>query len=310
MALLSLNCVCAVAHLPAAKITRAWQSQDGRVIQGDLVEYNGEEIRLKRASDFQVVKVPLTALCAADKSLILDMVRERKLDVSLKDGPYAANMTGAFTKGTSKQGLNYQIFGNPKWDNTKRYPIIIWMHGSGQSGSDNEAQMGGATGAFTAPNRQEKNPCFLLAPQCPDSDIGWNKDVAGNLMALLADLAANLPLDQQRIYLTGSSMGGFGTFSLVQKYPEVFAAGVPLCGGSDVKNAPALMKTPLWAFHGDKDDMVPVAKTRDVMNAISAAGAKNSKYSELAGQGHGISGLVYAKDELHEWIFAQRRCGD
>ncbi len=295
----------ATAYKPERKISREWKSADGRVLQAELVEYDGTEIRLKRASDFQVIKVPLTAMAADDKRLILAMVQERKLDVSLEEGSYAASVTGKFVKGTSKNGLNYQLWGNPKWDSTKRYPIVIWLHGSGQSGSDNEAQMGGPTGVFSNPENQSKHPCFVLAPQCPDADIGWNKEVASNLMALLGDIAKNLPVDQKRIYLTGSSMGGFGTFNLALNNPTVFAAAVPLCGGSDKKNAEALKNIPIWAFHGDKDDMVPVERTRDVMNAIAAIGGKKAKYTELVGEGHGISGSVYPRAELHEWLFSQ-----
>jgi predicted peptidase len=146
----------------------------------------------------------------------------------------------------------------------------------------------------------------MLAPQCPDADTGWNKQVADNLMALIADLCDRLPVDETRLYLTGSSMGGFGSFNLAAKYPKVFAAVVPLCGGADPKNAEILKTVPIWAFHGDKDDMVPVERTRNVMKAIADAGGERGKYSELAGEGHGIAGVVYAKPELHEWIFQQR----
>lgn len=276
-------------------------------MSAELIEYDGTEIRIKRSSDFQVIKVPLSAFSAEDKKFVLAMVQERRRDTSLKDGPYAAAINGSFAKGTSKQGLNYQLWGNPKWDGSKRYPIVIWLHGSGQSGSDNEAQMGGATGVFTKAENQEKRPCFVLAPQCPDADIGWNKDVATNLMALIGDLVQNLPIDEKRIYLTGSSMGGFGTFNLVMKHPDVFAAGVPLCGGSDPKNAEALKSVPIWAFHGDQDDQVPVDRTRNVMKAIAAAGGEQAKYTELAGEGHGITGSVYSRTELHEWMFAQHK---
>jgi predicted peptidase len=296
----------ALAYTPSEKISREWTAADGRKLQADLMEYDGTEVRLKRASDLQVMKVSLTALSAEDKKFILAMVQERKLDTALTDGSYKDKITGKFVQGTSKQGLNYQLYGNHEWEGAKRFPIVIWLHGSGQSGSDNTSQMGGATGVFTKPENQEKNPCFVLAPQCPDADIGWNKDVATNLMALIGDIVMNLPVDQKRIYLTGSSMGGFGTFSLVMKHPGIFAAGVPLCGGSDAKNAEALMTTPLWAFHGDKDDMVPVERTRNVMNAITAAGGKKARYTELTGEGHGITGSVYPRTDLHEWLFAQR----
>ncbi|MFZ4595618.1 MAG: prolyl oligopeptidase family serine peptidase [Verrucomicrobiaceae bacterium] len=303
---LGLVVVSSLQAAPASKITRTWKSADGREMQADLLEFNADEVRLKRTADLQAIKVPLTALGAKDRKYIAGLLHEEALDVSLTKGVYADQITGSFVQMTSKQGLNYQLFGNPKWDSEQRYPLVIWLHGSGQSGSDNTSQMGGATGVFTDPERQLKNPCFMIAPQCPDADIGWNKQVADNLMALVADLTDKLPIDTNRLYLTGSSMGGFGTFNLALKYPTLWAAVVPLCGGSDVKNAEALKAVPIWAFHGDKDDMVPVERTRHVMKAIAELGGIG-RYTELTGAGHGITGLVYPNPELQTWMFARKR---
>jgi predicted peptidase len=293
------------ATVPANKITRVWKSADGREMTADLLEFEADEIRLRRSTDLQILKVPVNKFSPEDQKFVAGLVHERDLNVSLVSGPYADRITGSFVKAVSKQGLNYQVYGNPKWDSKLRYPLIIWLHGSGQSGSDNEAQMGGPTRVFTEPTKQAANPCFMIAPQCPDSDIGWNKEVANNLMALIADLTDKLPIDMNRLYLTGSSMGGFGSFNLAASYPKVFAAVVPLCGGADVKKAEILSKVPIWAFHGDQDDMVPVARTRDVMKAIASLGGVG-KYDELVGQGHGITGVVYPRSDLHEWMFGQR----
>lgn len=293
------------AELPP-KVTRTWTAADGRQLKADLLEFSDQEIKIKR-TDFKIVKIPLTGLSEDDQKFVRGLIKERNRDEGLKTGPYAASITGAFVKVTSKAGLNYQLFGNPKWDAKKRYPLFISLHGSGQSGSDNQAQMGGVTGIFTSAEQQAANPCFVLVPQCPDSAIGWSKEVADNLMTLIDDLSDKLPVDVNRLYLTGYSMGGFGCFRLAAKYPEKFAAVVPLAGGGDAKEAEVLKQTPIWAFHGDKDDQVPVERTRDVMKAITAAGGTSAKYDELAGEGHGIPGKVYARKDLNEWIFAQRR---
>jgi dipeptidyl aminopeptidase/acylaminoacyl peptidase len=293
-------------NAPKDRVVRDWTAADGRVMKAELLEFDTKELRIKRASDLNVMKVPVTAFGADDQAFVAGLLHERALDSSLTQGSYAEKITGKFVKAVSKQGLNYQIYGDPKWDNLKRYPLVIWLHGSGQSGTDNEAQMGGATGIFTNAEHQAKNPCIMIAPQCPDSDIGWNNLVANNLMALIADLADKLPIDSKRLYLTGSSMGGFGAWNLAAKYPTVFAAVVPLCGGGDTKKADILKTVPIWAFHGDKDDMVPVERTRNAVAAIKAAGGTLCKYNELAGVGHGITGIAYPMPELHEWIFAQR----
>jgi poly(3-hydroxybutyrate) depolymerase len=296
----------ASADLPP-RVNRVWKSADGREMKADLLEYSADEVKIKRSKDFEIVKVPLTALSAEDQAYVKDLVRTRDLDASLKSGPYAANITGAFVKVVSKEGLNYQIYGNPKWDGKKRYPLFVSLHGSGQSGTDNQAQMGGPTGIFTNAEHQAANPCFMVVPQCPDSAIGWNREVADHLMTLIDDLSEKLPIDTSRLYLTGFSMGGFGCFSLAAKYPTKFAAVIPVSGGGDAKKADILSQTPIWAFHGDKDEMVNVERTRDVMKAIMAKQGSTGKYDELAGQGHNIPGLVYNRADLTEWMFAQKR---
>jgi predicted esterase len=306
LASLLLFAFCGHAEL-AARVSRVWKAADGRELKADLLEYSATEVKIKRAKDFEIMKIPLTALSAEDQAYVQGLVKERDLDASLKSGPYAASIKGSFVKLTSKEGLNFQLYGNPKWDGKKRYPLLISLHGSGQSGSDNEKQMGGVTGIFTDAAHQAANPCFMIVPQCPDSAIGWSKAPADQVITLIDDLAAKLPVDVNRIYLTGYSMGGFGCFSLAAKYPTKFAAVVPLAGGGDVNKAQLLKQTPIWAFHGDKDEMVPVERTRDVMKAITAAGGTSSKYDELAGQGHGIPGMVYSRSDLTTWIFAQKR---
>lgn len=289
-----------------AKIVRQWTSSDGKSLQAELLEFDDHEVKVKLASNFNIVKIPLERLSDSDREFVMDLVRKRQKDNALKDGPMAAQVQGSFVKAVSKLGLNYQFFGNPEWDGSKRYPLVIWLHGSGSSGTDNEKQMGGATGVFTKKENQTERPCFVLAPQCPDSAIGWKNEVAGKLMALIGDIIEKLPVDVSRVYLTGSSMGGFGTWSLAAKYPDVFACAVPLCGGGDPKTAEAIKGVPVWAFHGDKDDMVPIERDRVMVAAVKAAGG-NVQFTELVDTGHSISGIVYAKPELHYWMFQQRK---
>jgi len=292
----------------AASPPREWTSSDGKSkFQGDLIEFTDKEVKIRHRSNFNQYRLPLDRLSKEDQDYIRGLLREKRRDAGLKEGVYAEKVTGQLVKGVSKQGLNYQLWGNPKLDGTKRYPIVIWLHGSGQSGTDNESQIGGAPKVWTSEDNQAESPCFLLAPQCPSADIGWKNQVADNLLALIADLTDHLPIDESRLYLTGSSMGGFGTFSIAAKYPQVFAACVPLCGGGDVKNAEILKQTPFWVFHGDKDDMVPVERSRAIVEAVKQAGGELMKYTELEGAGHGITGLVYPRTDLHEWLFQQKK---
>ncbi len=287
---------------------QSWTSADGsKSFEGEMLEFSETEVRIKRAVDFKTFVMPLDKLSMEDQAYVQGLLREQKRDTSLKDGPYAEMITGEFMPSESAGGLKYQLFGNPKWKGSERTPLLIWLHGAGQSGDDNKAQMGGATKAFGSEGSQEEYPCFILAPQCPSSDIGWKDAVAGNLVALIADLAENLPIDESRIYLTGSSMEGFGSWRIATSNPDTFAAVVPICGGGDPSEAEKLKDIPIWAFHGDQDDQVPVEKSRVMFKAIQAIGGTRVKYDELAGEGHSITGGVYAREELAPWIFAQKK---
>lgn len=270
------------------------------------MEFTETEVRIKRSADFQTFKVPLEKLSETDQVYVKGLLREQGRDAALKDGPLAKLITGTFVKNTSPEGLNYQLYGNPKWKSTERYPLLIWLHGAGQSGADNEAQMGGATKAFSTEENQGARPCFILAPQCPDRNIGFKNEVASNLITLIKSLTDSLPIDESRIYLTGSSMGGSGSWNIGTHNPGIFAAIVPLCGGGDPGKATALKDTPVWAFHGDKDEEVPLERSTSMVEAIKAAGGEKVQLTILEGEGHLIAGGVYAKPELHEWIFAQK----
>jgi pimeloyl-ACP methyl ester carboxylesterase len=288
------------------KIVRKWKSNDGKELEAQFLEFSDKEIKVKNTKNFSIIKIPLDRLSAEDQDYVMNLVKQSSLDFSLTHGKYAAQMVGAFTKNVSAQGLNYQILGNPKWDGKQRYPLLIWLHGAGQSGSDNESQAAGSPKPYYSAAALEKHPCFVLMPQCPDRAIGWKDSVADNLMALITDLGNHLPIDKDRIYLTGSSMGGFGTFGIITKWPEVFACVVPLCGGGDVSKAEVLKNVPIWIFHGDMDQSVAVDNSRKMFAALQAAKG-NVQYTELPGAGHIITNEVYAKPELEEWIFKQKR---
>lgn len=291
---------------PDQKVVRTWNSNDGKSLEGELLEFSDSAIKVKILKNFQIVKIPLERLAGPDREFVMEMVKKNSIDYSLTHGKFAPEIIGAFAKAVSKEGLNFQLYGDPKWDGKQRYPLLIWLHGAGQSGTDNESQTAGSPRPLYSPQAQEKHPCFVLMPQCPDRSIGWKNQVSQNLMTLINELCDNLPVDRDRIYLTGSSMGGFGTWGMITQWPEVFACAVPLCGGGDPSKAGVIKNIPIWAFHGDMDDQVNVDNTRRMAAALKAVNGK-MEYTELPGAGHLITEVVYKKPELDEWIFKQRR---
>jgi predicted peptidase len=185
-------------------------------------------------------------------------------------------------------------------DTTKRWPLVIFLHGSGERGADLKK-----VAKHGPPKLVEAGKAFpfvLLSPQCPEGKW-W--DVAA-LDAWLDEVVRTYRVDADRVYVTGLSMGGYGAWAWAQHAPGRFAAIVPICGGGEPKEAAKLSRLPVWAFHGAKDPSVPVAQTEEMIAAIKEAGGEPrvTVYPEAA---HDSWTETYANDEVFAWLLAQRR---
>lgn len=202
-----------------------------------------------------------------------------------------------------------------------RHPVVLFLHGAGERGDDNEAQLKFLPLWMAEPGNRKRHPCFLIAPQCRKdrawAEIDWKSkqplplaerptaDLAAAVAALDAVLAEDAA-DPSRIYLTGLSMGGYGTWDLACRSPDRFAAALPICGGGDRAAAERLAAMPLWCFHGVDDPVVPVDLSRSMIEAIIAAGGVPIS-SELPGVGHDSWTPAYRNPAVLDWLFAQRR---
>lgn len=217
--------------------------------------------------------------------------------------------------------LRYRLLKPATREAGTEYPLVLYLHGAGERGDDNLQQLNYLPSQMAQENWRRDYPCFLIAPQCPTGmrwvEVAWNEsesrgqaELSVTMEAVLQILEAELkahPIDRTRIYLTGISMGGFGAWDLALRKPELFAAGVPICGGGDEQLAPRLAKTPVWAWHGDADDAVPVERSRRMIAAIRAAGGE-PRYSELPGMGHHSWIPAYEDPQgAIPWMFSQRR---
>ena len=186
----------------------------------------------------------------------------------------------------------------------KKWPLMLFLHGSGERGHDvNQVKLHGP------PKIVEKEPDSVLAkqfivvsPQCP-SGRGWKPD---ELNALLDDVVAKYRVDADRVYLTGLSMGGFGTWDLASNYPERFAAIAPLCGGGRPEMVRRLKSLPIWVFHGDADPAVPVGRSDEMVEALKKVGA-DVKYTRYPGVGHDCWTRSYENPEFYSWLLSHKR---
>jgi predicted peptidase len=228
----------------------------------------------------------------------------------------AADIKDLLEKRTFADGsgsLEYRLLKPVEIDPKQKYPLVVFLHGAGERGSDNTAQLKHGVAQFASEERRKKYPCFLIAPQCPKGKFwGLGKDDKGEprpgqmVLDLIPQLEKEFPIDSKRIYVTGLSMGGYGSWAMLAAKPELFAAGVPICGGGNPKEAATLAKIPIWAFHGDKDTAVKVDNSRSMIEAIKKAGG-TPKYTEYPGVGHDSWTQAYKTAELYAWLFAEKK---
>lgn len=296
--------LCLLLHASAG--ARTWTAKDGRKLDAEFVSATEEAVTVQRAADRMKFTIPLDSLSEADQKFVREKLAEMNQPKPLPEGPFTARITGDWQKAESKSGLPFQIFGSPELDGAKVHPLVVCLHGINERGTNNEGQLDSSGARFFAqPDRYEKRPCFIVAPQCPP-DLFWSGAPADDVIEMIEELGEALPIDEDRIYILGYSMGGYGVWSLLGKEPDLFAAAVPIAGGGNPSDAREMKNVPIWAFHGDKDDVVKVEETRKMVEALEKARA-NYKYTEFPGAGHGVLRQSAEPEETQAWMFAQKR---
>jgi len=224
--------------------------------------------------------------------------------------------------GSDGHAMPYRLFRPAKLDPARKYPLVLYLHGAGGLGADNQKQYTGGnlfgSHVWALEENQARHPAFILAPQ---TDQGWGYRGAlrsgepepdamapGAKLAfeLLDKILADLPIDRTRIYVTGQSMGGAGSWHMAMQKPDRFAAAVPVCGGGNTAKAGALRSLPIWNFHGTADPTVPVKFSRAMIEAVRAAGGKplHTEYEDVR---HNSWEWAYTEPALPGWLFAQHK---
>lgn len=225
-------------------------------------------------------------------------------------------LTARVFKNAHGETLRYRLFVPGNYDGKKKYPLIVYLHGGGGRGTDNLKQIQGGNGYlidfFTQAETQARYPSLVVAPQSPMQE-GWIEDDSITptrqlrlVVELIRDLQRGYSIDNSRLYVSGQSMGGFGTFAIISEQPHMFAAAVALCGGGDESKVAPLAGTPIWAFHGEQDKAVSVERSRTIVAAIRKAGGQ-ARYTEYAGADHLIWSKVVKETQLLTWLFSQHR---
>lgn len=221
--------------------------------------------------------------------------------------------------------MPYRLFIPDGYDPGKTYPLVLFLHGAGERGTDNTAQLTGNRGATLWADKanQAAHPCFVLAPQCPSSGQ-WVNTPFGNgsysidnipmskelkmVKDIIETLQTEYNIDASRLYITGLSMGGYGTWDFILRYPALFKAAIPMCGAGDPSKASQISTLPLWIFHGNEDGAVPVAGSRDMVNAINALGFNNREpfYTEYNKDHVSAYETAFTEPNLVNWMFTAK----
>ena len=198
----------------------------------------------------------------------------------------------------------YQIFVPRSFSDTDSNPCILFLHGAAERGSDGvKPVMTGLGPAIRS--RQADFPFVAIFPQSARGSWQAFSADAERALMMLEECMEPFHLDPERVVLTGISMGGYGAWSLALRYPDRWAAIVPICGGGDTSQAKRIVHVPCWCFHGALDDVVPVEETRDMVDALRAAGG-DPMYTEYPDGGHDVWETAYATSELYDWMLQQR----
>ena len=230
------------------------------------------------------------------------------------------------TVGRSRR--RYQVYIPPTWTPRRRWPVILFLHGMGERGDDGLLQTQVGLGGAIRRQRKRFDRFVVVFPQCSKRVFFWHsRSAQGHAMAALERTIRQFNGDRDRVYLTGLSMGGYGTYNMAGRFPGTFAAAVAVCGGvvppshhpelrakmriADGADpyadaARRIGKLPMWIFHGRRDDTVPVSESRRMAAALRAAGGK-VRYTEFPKEGHGSWGPAYDHPPLLGWLLRQKR---
>lgn len=245
--------------------------------------------------------------------------------------PALAQDFSAYEKRMLIQGadtLRYRLLLPANYDAGKSYPLVLFLHGSGERGRDNEAQLKHGGTLFLRDSIRERYPAIVVFPQCPAGNtwapVRSASDSAGKrtfsfppdapatrpmalLLQLIDTLERNYRIDDDRVYVGGLSMGGMGTFDLVARKPKTFAAAFPICGGGAPENAAKLRGTAWWVFHGAADPVVPWHLSEQMVKAIQQKGRSSVLFTLYPGVEHNSWDNAFAEPRLLSWLFGKTR---
>ena len=227
----------------------------------------------------------------------------------------------------STDTIHYRILYPEQFDSLKKYPVVIFLHGSGERGSDNEKQLVHGGNLFLKPEVRSQFPAIVIFPQCPENDSWTNAKFSTKpdgtrlrefqkggkptktmhaLLGMTENLLKKPFVEPSQVYVGGLSMGGMGTYEILRRKPKMFAAALAICGADAIGNVRKYKNVPLWIFHGAKDEAVEPAYSIAIANQLKLKG-KEVKFSYYPEDGHNSWDSAFAEPELLPWLFSKHK---
>jgi pimeloyl-ACP methyl ester carboxylesterase len=223
------------------------------------------------------------------------------------ENPLMSRLENRSYTGAQGNSIPYRLLVPENYEASKMYPLVVFLHGAGERGQNNDLPIRIRNGAYEFIQAADQYSYFMLIPQCPVDAWWWNDRVIRLVLELLDDVRNEFSIDPTRIYATGLSMGAIGMWEMVFREPDVFAAGIAVCGGSyNPRAASQIAYIPFLVFHGSDDPIVSVEDSRRTVKALQEAGG-SVKYTEFEGADHMIWDRVYTDPEVIDWLFSQSR---
>lgn len=232
---------------------------------------------------------------------------------------------GSFIDG--KDSISYRILFPENFDPKQKYPVLFFLHGSGERGSDNEKQLVHGGKLFLRDDIRKQYPAIIVFPQCSEdsfwANIKMSTDSAGKrsfdyqkggkptkamkaLLGMIDNFLDKPYINHKQVYVGGLSMGGMGTLELLRRKPRTFAAAISICGGDNIANVDKYKKVPLWLFHGGKDDVVPPSGSTAIANQLKIIG-KEVKFTLYPDANHNSWDSTFAEPKLLPWLFSHQK---
>ncbi|MEJ5964359.1 dienelactone hydrolase family protein [Pedobacter immunditicola] len=226
-----------------------------------------------------------------------------------------------------KDSISYRILMPENFNPAKKYPVIFFLHGSGERGDDNQKQLIHGGNLFTKPEIRDKFEAIVIFPQCPQNDFWSNVEIKGGqtgknrfnfqkggkptaamraLMGMINEQIDEPYVDKKQVYVGGLSMGGMGTFEILRRKRKTFAAAFTICGGDNIANVKKYKNVPLWIFHGGKDDVVSFELSKDIADHLKIIG-KEVKYTLYEDANHNSWDSAFAEPQLLPWLFSHQK---